>query len=113
MTRARYVVGITPDASVSPEMVTAFADYYDHVHIPEVVAANAGFLSGKRWELIPGLQDGSPTWLTVYELEDESAADHYLARRQRATSGVSYTPGPVSWELMPVVWRALFREGPA
>lgn len=102
----RYVVGIDPSADLPSTDIAAFSRYYHDVHAPEVLAANAGFVSCERHELVtirPGSRPG-PFWLAVYSLVNAEAAETYI-REQGAGVTVAYTPGPVPWDAMTVTWR--------
>ena len=55
----------------SPEREDEFNAWYDETHVPEVLAL-PGFVSAKRYRLVPGPGVGTPPanpYLVVYELE--------------------------------------------
>jgi hypothetical protein len=52
------------DVQVEGCDVDEFNEWYESVHAPEVLAC-PGFVSARRWRL----NDGSPRFLAVYELE--------------------------------------------
>jgi hypothetical protein len=109
----RYLIGIDPDPDLTPAQVRAFDEYYDTVHRPEVVAANAGFLSGHRLEAAGAASGGAagagqgPRWLAFYAIADLASARDYVRRQQVPGTGMSYTPGPVPWTRTTTTWRAI------
>jgi hypothetical protein len=105
----RYVIGIDPAADLTAAETEAFGDYYERTHLPEVVAANEGFVAGARFEIEPpdrrlGI---GPRWLAVYGVDGVASARGYMERQQVAGAGIDYTPGPVPWDRMTVWWRAM------
>jgi hypothetical protein len=70
MTRARLLVLSSP---VSADVAEAFDLWYDQTHIPQVVAAVPGIVSGQRHVRAagsPGAADELvPRRLTIYEIE--------------------------------------------
>jgi hypothetical protein len=47
-----------------------FNDWYDNVHVPEVLQM-PGFLTGRRFRLVSPDPADSPTYLAVYEIESD------------------------------------------
>lgn len=105
----RYVIGIEPDADLPASKVAAFDRFYDTVHQREVVAANAGFLSGHRLAAadLPSDDRSGPRWLAFYKISTLAAVHDYVSRQRLPGAGISYTPGPVPWSRMTTVWRAI------
>ena len=109
----RYLIGIDPDPDLTPAQVRAFDEYYDAVHGPEVVAANAGFLSGHRLEAAGSASGGAPgagqgpRWLAFYAIADLASARDYVHRQRVPGTGMNYTPGPVPWTRTTTTWRAI------
>jgi hypothetical protein len=101
---------ITPPASEDAER--EFNAHYDHVHVPEVVAANPGFISGTRYRRTPSpASEGGPGWLAVYAMRDEPTLRHYLDRDAGPASGRPvYTPGPALWNQKAGAWRIMWRR---
>jgi hypothetical protein len=108
-----YWVG-TDCRSTEPDELRAFHQHYDHTHLPEVVAANPGFVHGHRYErLRPDPRgDRGPTFLAAYEMSDGQAAQTYIDRNDGPADGrPSYTPGPPVWETqMELRWRMIWRQ---
>jgi hypothetical protein len=71
---------------IAPEHETAFNEWYDEVHLPEIVGV-PGVRSGRRYRIVEGDEvfpgEGVPAYLAVYELEDTAAVHHeaFAARR--------------------------------
>ncbi|HKP19150.1 MAG TPA: hypothetical protein VJT84_11770 [Gaiellaceae bacterium] len=57
---------------IDPQFDEEFNDWYDNVHVPELVAC-PGFLSGRRGVAADPSQ--SPRYVAIYELEDENALE--------------------------------------
>lgn len=105
----RYLIGIDPAADLTAAETAAFGDFYERTHLPEVVAANEGFVDGLRLELEPpdrrlGI---GPLWLAMYGVDSMASVRGYMERQQVAGAGIDYTPGPVPWDRMTVWWRAI------
>jgi hypothetical protein len=70
---------------VAPEHEAAFNEWYDEVHLPEIVGV-PGVRSGRRYRIVEGDDvfpgKGVPAYLAVYELEDASAV-HEAAFAER------------------------------
>jgi hypothetical protein len=114
-----YWVGMN-NRSTDPHELRAFHQFYDRTHLPEVVAANPGFVHGHRYELArPDPRgDRGPTFLAAYEMSDGQAAQTYIDRNDGPPEGQpSYTPGPPAWGQMELRWRMIWRQiaatGPA
>ncbi|WP_067469347.1 hypothetical protein [Actinomadura macra] len=101
-------VGLDTRPDETAAETRAFADFYDSVHLAEVVERNDGFVSAARYELTdPAAGTAAiPYWLAVYGIESEGAARRFLDR-PRAT----YTPGPPAWRRVTVVWRMIWQSG--
>src|SRR5262249_279053 len=110
-----YWVGMDLDPAISPAEKDELSDFYSRVHVPEVVAANAGFVGGSRYELLDpdprgGVHTG-PRWLAAYELENEAAATTYAQRNDGP--GViqsTYSTWPESRKHLRIVWRMLWHQ---
>jgi len=61
--KARYVFVIAID--VDPEKEVEFNEWYNTEHIPRILKVS-GMLSGNRYVAV----DGTPKYLTIYELEN-------------------------------------------
>jgi hypothetical protein len=111
--RLMYWVGMDIHSD-DPEQLQAFHHYYGHVHRPEVLAANPGFMLAHRYVLERPDPRGvaAPKFLAVYELADEQAAQTYLERNDGPPEGrPKYTPGPPVWrEHMELRWRMIWRQ---
>jgi hypothetical protein len=105
----RYLIGIEPAADLTAAETAAFGDFYERTHLPEVVAANEGFVEGVRFEIEqPDHRLGiGPRWLAMYSLSSMASARGYMERQQVAGAGIDYTPGPVPWGRMTVWWRVM------
>lgn len=106
-----YVVGLDPTERVGEEDLARFDAFYSEVHQPEVIAANPGFIGGRRYRLSgqdPRWNAG-PRLLAVYDLEDEAAATTYLQTQRTPGTGIDYTPSPVPWTDFNVRWRLILR----
>jgi hypothetical protein len=108
-----YWVGMHTDPACSADELAAFNDFYSHVHVPEVLAANPGFVRGTRFELLepdPRNQLG-PRWLVMYEMDGEDAARAYAARNDGPPEGrPRYSPGPAAWQSSQTTWRMIWRR---
>jgi hypothetical protein len=111
-----YWVGMDVDPSLAPDDVATLSDFYSRVHVPEVVAANPGFVGGSRFELLDpdprGGEHAGPRWLAVYDLADEAAANTYIERNDHPPEQrPRYTPWPApgSAGLRPT-WRIIWRR---
>lgn len=108
-----YWVGVDTDPSASPADLAEFNAFYTQVHLPEVLAANAGFSSAARYELDRPDPRGSfgPKWLAVYGISDSASAESYSARHKDPAAGPPpYTGGPDLWRSMSPRWRILWRR---
>ncbi|MBT2207853.1 MULTISPECIES: hypothetical protein [Actinomadura] len=105
-------VGLNTRPDEPEGMKRALADFYDEVHLREVVTLNEGFVSAARYELTDsgGAGDAVPYWLAVYGIDGEESARRFLARLDGPEDQrVTYTPGP-PWERIAVVWRMIWRN---
>ena len=105
-----YWVGMNLDPALSAGEKAELSDFYSRVHVPEVVAANPGFVGGSRYELLdPDPRGGrhvGPQWLAVYELENEAAATTYAQRNDGpAENRPKYTAFPPARKYLDTVWR--------
>lgn len=79
----------------SPEHVAAYHQWYDQVHIPEILGVE-GFVSARRLAASEG-----GTFIAIYEIDgDVDVARARLAARQASGSmtppkGVELDPGPI------------------
>ena len=108
-----YWVGMNTTPDISPEALAEFNHFYTHVHQPEVVAGNPGFVRGTRYELLQPDPRGDfgPRWLAVYEMDGEAAANLYSDRNDGPASGrPNYTPRPPSWQHTQTTWRMIWRQ---
>lgn len=106
-----FMVGMDVPEGTTEQGLQEFNDFYTTIHVPEVVAANR-FLSGIRYELHRDFrhpEPGAPSFLAVYEANDESLA----TRAERAANPASATPlssGPQTWEDHITAWRLVYRR---
>lgn len=105
-----YWVGMDLDPAISATEKAELSDFYSRVHLPEVVAANPGFVGGARYELLdPDPRGGvhrGPLWLAAYELENEAAATTYAQRNDGPPAGLpTYSTWPASRKYTSTVWR--------
>ena len=108
-----YWVGMNTAPDTTPEELAKFNDFYSHTHIPEIFAANPGFMRATRYELCEPDPRGAlgPRWLAVYEMEDEAAAKGYIARNDGPPAGrPAYSPGPSAWQTYEGWWRLIWRR---
>ena len=81
----------------SPEDTDAYHEWYDDVHIPEILSVD-GFTSARRLQAADG-----ESYLVVYEVDDIDTAKASMARAQAAgtmtrPTGVQLDPPPsVQW----------------
>ncbi|RKS78953.1 hypothetical protein BZB76_0391 [Actinomadura pelletieri DSM 43383] len=100
-----FAVGLRPVAEEAE--LRALVDFYDAVHLAEVVRLNEGFVSAARYELTEPLDDDSvPSLLAVYGIGSEDAARRFLDRQGERRP--VYTPGPPLFYSAPVVWRMVW-----
>ncbi|MFI0405599.1 hypothetical protein [Actinomadura sp. 3N508] len=105
-------VGLRPRPDEPETELRALADYYDTVHLAEVVRLNEGFVSGARYELTSPLDDETvPSWMAVYGIENEDAARRFLDRQGERRP--VYTTGPPSFYRAAVVWRMIWERAGA
>lgn len=104
--RRLYVVGMEPD----PGYDERFNRWYDTEHVPELLAC-PGFESAIRLKAI----EGSPPYLALFDLSDDSAMDseeHQEVRRRRQAQESSALANEVRahrTRLMRGVYREIFR----
>lgn len=113
-----YWIGMHPIEKLQPAELAEINEWYDTVHVPEVVARNPGFTRGRRWQLVDNGPENSanptiseaPFWLAAYDIADRGAADGYL-RRARDGIGVTppFTPPPPAWKKLKARWRLLWQ----
>ncbi len=60
-----------------------FNEWYDTIHVPEVLRM-PGFLSGRRFRLVDPDPADSPRYLAVYEIESDDIADTLRMIPERA-----------------------------
>ncbi len=107
-----YWVGMEVSPGDADE-ARAFHQHYGHTHLPEVVAANPGFVHGHRYQLLRPDQRGDrgPTFLAAYEMADRRAAQTYIDRNDGPPEDrPHYTPGPPVWDTMRLRWRMIWRQ---
>lgn len=108
-----YWVGLNTPADSSESEIEEFNDFYDTVHVPEVLAANDGMIAVNRFELArPDPRgDFGPRWLAAYQLKDEASAEGYIRRNAPdAPDRPIYTSGPTAWQGMSRMWRMVWRR---
>jgi hypothetical protein len=69
-----YLVGMTEAAAAGPTEVDAFNQFYNTIHVPEVLTGY-GFESGARYERLREFmhpEPGSPRYLAMYGIKDEA-----------------------------------------
>ncbi|WP_345634669.1 DUF4286 family protein [Rugosimonospora acidiphila] len=69
MTRYLQIVQTSP----SPGSEEEFNEWYDTVHVPEVLRM-PGFISGQRFRLVDADPSEGPRYLAVYEIESDDIA---------------------------------------
>jgi hypothetical protein len=105
-----YVVGLCLDPATTAAEADEFDTFYGDVHVPEVIAANAGFLRCLRFARTSWDEAGerTPDRLTCFQLVDERSAETYLGRPGKPI----YTPKPEVWQRRASgLWRS-FWQGP-
>jgi hypothetical protein len=110
-----YWVGMDTDPRTTPEALAEFNQFYDTVHVHEVVAAHPGFVGASRFELVePDPRGGvhrGPRWLAVYAMQDEAAAAQYVKDNERPwLHRRRYSPWPAARRRAKTVWRLLWRQ---
>lgn len=91
MARGVLIVESRP---ASPEEATAYHDWYDNKHLPEILAVD-GFVSARRLSALDG-----DSFIVIYEIEgDVEAAKAALGSAQASGTmsrpeGVQLTPPP-------------------
>jgi hypothetical protein len=101
--RGAYVVRVRP---VSPERDGELNEWYDRVHIPELLAV-PGFVSARRFRRIDGDgdgdADGGPEYLAVYEIEADDLAAPLRELRRRSAAGETTRSDALQLDPPPVV----------
>lgn len=108
-----YWVGMNTQPDTSEAELAKFNDFYSHTHMPEVLAANPGFIRGTRYELLDPDPRGNfgPRWLAIYEIDGKQAAETYIARNDGPPEGrPSYSPGPSAWQNYEGWWRMIWHR---
>jgi hypothetical protein len=77
----------------------AFHDWYDNVHIPQVMEV-PGFRGATRYRLIQP-ESSLPTYLTVYQLDTPEPAAAVAEMRRRVASGQIPTADVIAEEPRP------------
>ena len=104
-----YMVGMNIPADATAEQEREFNQFYTHTHVPEVVTNNAGFLTGRRYELVDPSIKG-PRFLAVYEVATEAdALAHVNRTSQPSGSSVRYSTGPEVWQKHDTLWRLMYK----
>ncbi|MFC4055864.1 hypothetical protein ACFOY4_39775 [Actinomadura syzygii] len=99
-------VGLRAEPGEPEAELRALADFYDSVHLDEVVRLNEGFVSAARYEVIDPVDDeGVPHWLAVYGIGDEQSARDFLKRERPV-----YMAGPGAWQRATAVWRMVWEN---
>lgn len=107
-----YWVGMNTQPDTSAADLADFNHFYSNVHVPEVLANNAGFIRATRYELVEqdARGDFGPRWLAIYEMDGQKAADLYIERNDGPPEGrPTYTAGPVAWQNYEGWWRLMWR----
>ena len=76
-------------APSAPEREDEYNDWYDRVHLPEVLAI-PGIVGATRFKLseVAGVEpDGGPAYLAIYELDADDLGAPLAGLRDRAGSG--------------------------
>jgi hypothetical protein len=97
---AIYLLGVNPPVDATDDDLEVFNDFYTHVHLPEV-AERRNALRAVRYELEEEIRppyQGSPRFLAVYEVDEESASN-------RRHQGPKYSSGPEVWQRHKTPWR--------
>jgi hypothetical protein len=108
-----YWAGLNTAPDADDAALAEFHEFYNKTHMPEVLAANPGFVRAARYELISPDPRGdfAPRWLAMYEMENEAAARGYAERSDGPPEGrPTYTPGPAAWQQAQLTWRLLWRH---
>jgi hypothetical protein len=92
MTTAVLLVRTRP---ATPEAEDDYNDWYERVHIPQILAAVPAIISAQRFRLLSshGRSDGSAPYLAVYEIEsDDPAGALDQLGRAMATGEIAMSP---------------------
>ncbi|MBV9578405.1 MAG: hypothetical protein JO057_07445 [Chloroflexi bacterium] len=109
-----FVVGIDVPANTDGPSLTAFNNFYDETHVPEVMGIG-GYARGTRFERYQAFAHpapGCPQFCAVYEADAATtvANEGRPAAPGRAPGGRSFTPGPAIWEQHNTLWRLVYRR---
>ena len=105
MARGVYVVRSRP---VDPAREDEFNDWYDGVHVPELLSV-PGFRSARRFRRV-GSGDEGPEYLAVYEIEADDVAAPVAEWRRRSSAGETTRTDALQVDPPPVV--GLYEELP-
>lgn len=107
MTSWWYVVGLRLDPATSAAEAAEVDAFYRDVHVPEVLAANPGFLRCLRFARTGRDLTGDPVpdRLACYQLDTQEGADAYLSRDGKP----AYSRKPPAWQRTSPLWRAFWR----
>jgi hypothetical protein len=73
----------------TPEQEAEFNDWYDNVHIPELLAV-PGFEAATRYRLLS--DDGAAVYLAIYEIDAEDILGPVKELRSRRSPGSGAVP---------------------
>jgi hypothetical protein len=108
-----YCIGLDTPADADDSIVAEFDEFYTRVHMPDVLAENAGFTLGHRYELSVPDDRGlpAPRWVAFYETDAEGAR-RYVERDESAGASdrPAYTEGPIPWPDLRPAWRVIWRS---
>jgi ketosteroid isomerase-like protein len=96
MARGAYVVRVRP---VSPEREGELNEWYDRVHIPQLLAV-PGFVSARRFRRVG---DSGPEYLTVYEIEADDVETPLRELRRRSAAGETTRSDALQRDPAPIV----------
>src|SRR2546423_271098 len=110
-----YWVGMNTAPGTDPDALAEFSRLYSKTHLPEVLAANPGFMRATRYELDRALrhpEPGCPSFCAIYEA-DEGTTE--INRRRRANpvsqpARGAFSSGPPAWEKHDTLWRLVYRR---
>ncbi len=63
---------------IAPAVEAEWNEWYDQIHLPEILKV-PGFLSGRRYRSV----EGTPKYMTLYELEDVKVISSEAFNRAR------------------------------
>jgi hypothetical protein len=110
---ARFECWVGMDlVGASDDEIAEFNDFYDRVHVPEVLAGYGGFVAGHRFELIAKPPDaGVPRWLAIYEIADHASVESFRTAGPPGGETTAFSPGPPIWrdrDRRRTTWRVLW-----